>query len=105
MVEDKELKRGLNLPMAVFIIVGMVIGSSIWISPAAYLSITGPAIFIAYLIAVIPAVFVAFISAYLGSAFPVSGGSYVITSRITGGFGGFMVVWLIILAVGSTLAV
>ena len=104
MVEDKELKRGLNLPMAVFIIVGMVIGSSIWISPAAYLSITGPAIFIAYLIAVIPAVFVAFISAYLGSAFPVSGGSYVITSRITGGFGGFMVVWLIILAVGSTLA-
>jgi APA family basic amino acid/polyamine antiporter len=92
------------LPMAVFIIVGMVIGSSIWISPAAYLSLTGPAIFISYLIAVIPAVFVAFISAYLGSAFPVAGGSYVITSRITGGFGGFMVVWLIILAVGSTLA-
>jgi APA family basic amino acid/polyamine antiporter len=92
------------LPMAVFIIVGMVIGSSIWISPAAYLSFTGPAIFISYLIAVIPAVFVAFISAYLGSAFPVAGGSYVITSRITGGFGGFMVVWLIILAVGSTLA-
>jgi APA family basic amino acid/polyamine antiporter len=104
MVEDKELNRGLNLPMAVFIIVGMVIGSSIWISPAAYLSLTGPAIFISYLIAVIPAVFVAFISAYLGSAFPVAGGSYVITSRITGGFGGFMVVWLIILAVGSTLA-
>lgn len=104
MVEDKELKRGLNLPMAIFIIVGMVIGASIWVSPAAYLSITGPGMFLAYLIAVIPAVFVAYISAYLGSAFPVAGGSYVITSRITGSFGGFMVVWLIILAVGSTLA-
>lgn len=104
MVEDKELSRGLNLPMAIFIIVGMVIGASIWVSPAAYLSETGPALFLAYLIAIIPAIFVAFISAYLGSAFPVAGGSYVITSRILGGFGGFMAVWLIILAVGSTLA-
>ncbi|NHJ25452.1 MAG: amino acid permease [Candidatus Lokiarchaeota archaeon] len=104
MVEDKELKRGLNLPMAIFIIVGMVIGASIWVNPAAYLSRTGPAMFLAYLIAVIPAIFVAYISAYLGSAFPVAGGSYVISSRILGGFGGFMAVWLIILAVGSTLA-
>jgi amino acid transporter len=104
MVEDKELSRGLNLPMAIFIVVGMVIGASIWVSPAAYLAETGPALFLAYLIAIIPAVFVAYISAYLGSAFPVAGGSYVITSRILGGFGGFMAVWLIILAVGSTLA-
>ncbi|MFX1448362.1 MAG: APC family permease [Promethearchaeota archaeon] len=104
MVEDKELSRGINLPIAIFIIVGMVIGASIWVNPAAYLSQTGPAMFLAYLIAVIPAVFVAFISAYLGSAFPVAGGSYVITSRILGAFGGFMAVWLIILAVGSTLA-
>ena len=104
MVEDKELSRGINLPVAIFIIVGMVIGAGIWLNPAAYLSRTGPAIFISYLIAVIPSIFVAFISAYLGSAFPVAGGSYVITSRLLGKFGGFMVVWLIILAVGSTLA-
>jgi APA family basic amino acid/polyamine antiporter len=104
MVEDKELKRGLNLPMAIFIIVGMVIGASIWVNPAAYLSQTGPAMFLSYLIAIIPAIFVAYICAYLGSAFPVAGGSYVLSSRILGGFGGFMVVWLIILAVGSTLA-
>jgi len=104
MVEDKELKRGLNLPMAIFIIVGMVIGASIWISPADYLSETGPAIFLAYLIAVIPAIFIAYIIAYFGSAFPVAGGTYVIGSRLIGGFGGFMTVWLIILAVGSTLA-
>lgn len=103
-MEDKELKRGLNLPMAIFIIIGMVIGASIWVNPAAYLAETGPGMFLAYIIAVIPAIFVAYISAYLGSAFPVAGGSYVLTSRITGAFGGFMVVWLIILAVGSTLA-
>ncbi|NHJ21553.1 MAG: amino acid permease [Candidatus Lokiarchaeota archaeon] len=104
MVKDKELSRGINLPIAIFIIVGMVIGAGIWLNPAAYLSRTGPAIFISYLIAVIPSIFVAFISAYLGSAFPVAGGSYVITSRLLGKFGGFMVVWLIILAVGTTLA-
>jgi APA family basic amino acid/polyamine antiporter len=104
MVKDKELHRGINLPVAIFIIVGMVIGAGIWLNPAAYLSRTGPAIFISYLIAVIPSIFVAFISAYLGSAFPVAGGSYVITSRLLGKFGGFMVVWLIILAVGTTLA-
>jgi APA family basic amino acid/polyamine antiporter len=104
MVEDKELKRGINLPIAIFIIIGMVIGAGIWVSPAAYLSRTGPGIFIAYLIAVIPAVFVAFLIAYIGSAFPVSGGTYVITSRLLGGFGGFMTVWLVILAVGATIA-
>jgi APA family basic amino acid/polyamine antiporter len=104
MVEDKELKRGLNLPMTIFIVVGMVIGASIWVNPATYLSQTGPAMFLSYIIAVIPAIFVAYICAYLGSAFPVAGGSYVLSSRILGGFGGFIVVWLIILAVGSTLA-
>ncbi len=104
MVEDKELKRSINLPIAIFIIIGMVIGAGIWVSPAAYLSKTGPGIFIAYLLAVIPAFFVAFLIAYIGSAFPVSGGTYVITSRLLGGFGGFMTVWLVILAVGATLA-
>lgn len=104
MVEDKELKRGLSLPVAIFIIIGMVIGASIWISPADYLSKTGPGIFLAYIIAVVPAIFVAYICAYLGSAFPIAGGTYVLNSRLLGGFGGFMSVWMIILAVGSTLA-
>ncbi|MFX0012708.1 MAG: amino acid permease-associated protein, partial [Candidatus Hermodarchaeota archaeon] len=65
--------------MAIFIIVGMVIGASIWVNPAAYLSRTGPAMFLSYIIAVIPAIFVAYICAYLGSAFPVAGGSYVLS--------------------------
>lgn len=104
MTEEEELKRGINLPIAIFIIVGMVIGASIWINPAEKLNETGPAIFLCYIIAVIPAIFVAYNSAYLGSAFPVAGGSYVITSRLMGAFGGFMTVWLIILAVGCTLS-
>ena len=104
MAEDTELKRGLTLPMAIFIIVGMVIGSSIWISPAATLSRTGPAIFLAYMLAVIPAIFVAYICAYIGSALPVGGGSYMASSRLMGKFAGFMVVWMIILAVCAALA-
>jgi APA family basic amino acid/polyamine antiporter len=104
LAEDKELKRGLTLPMAIFIIVGMVIGSSIWVSPAAYLSRTGPAIFIAYILAVIPGIFVAYCCAYIGSAIPVAGGSYTVSSRILGKFTGFMVVWMIILAVCAALA-
>ncbi|MHA1802990.1 MAG: APC family permease [Promethearchaeota archaeon] len=105
MAEDKELKRGLNLPMAIFIIIGMVIGSSIWISPAAWLSRTGPAIFISYLIAVIPAIFVAYIAAYIGAALPVAGGTYMINSRLfKSSFLGFLSVWLVILAVSAALA-
>ncbi|TXT61463.1 MAG: conserved membrane protein of unknown function [Promethearchaeota archaeon] len=104
MVEDKELKRGLSLGMTIFIIIGIVIGSSIWVSPAAYLNRTGPAVFLAYMIAVIPAIFVAYICAYLGSALPVAGGTYVLNSRISGKFLGFMTTWLLILAVGAALA-
>ncbi|MFX0071877.1 MAG: APC family permease [Candidatus Hermodarchaeota archaeon] len=104
MAEDKELKRGLNLPMAIFIIVGLVIGSSIWVSPAAYLSRTGPAIFLAYLLAVIPGIFVAYCCAYIGSTLPVGGGSYVVSSRLTGKFLGFITVWMIILGVCAALA-
>jgi APA family basic amino acid/polyamine antiporter len=104
LAEDKELKRGLTLPMAIFIIIGMVVGSSIWVSPAAYLSRTGPGIFIAYLFAVIPGIFVAYCCAYIGSAIPVAGGSYTVSSRVIGKFTGFMVVWMIILAVCAALA-
>ncbi|MBD3194278.1 MAG: amino acid permease [Candidatus Lokiarchaeota archaeon] len=103
-MEDQELKRGLNLPMAIFVIIGIVIGSSIWISPAAYLNETGPSVFIAYIIAVIPAVFIAFICAYLGSAVPIAGGTYVLNSRMSGKFVGFITAWMVILAVGAALA-
>jgi APA family basic amino acid/polyamine antiporter len=101
---EEKLERGLSLPMAIFIIIGMVIAASIWINPAEKLSETGPAIFLSYLIAAIPGIFIAYIAAYLGSAFPVAGGTYVVVSRLTGGFGGFMTVWMIILAVGTTLS-
>ncbi|TFG07814.1 MAG: amino acid permease [Promethearchaeota archaeon] len=104
MAEDTELKRGLTLPMAIFIIVGLVIGSSIWVSPAAYLSRTGPAIFLAYILAVVPAIFVAYCCAYIGSALPVGGGSYMVSSRLTGKFLGFISVWMIILGVCAALA-
>jgi len=103
-MEDKELKRGLNLPMAVFVIIGIVIGSSIWISPAAYLRETGPSIFIGYIIAVIPAIFIAFICAYIGSTIPIAGGTYVLNSRMNGKFVGFITAWMVILAVGAALA-
>lgn len=92
------------MPMTIFIIVGLVIGGSIWVSPASYLSRTGPAIFIAYLLAIIPAIFVAYCCAYIGSTLPVAGGSYMVGSRLMGKFVGFMVVWMIILAVCAALA-
>ena len=104
MAEDKELKRELTLPMAIFIIIGMVIGASIWVYPAVYLSKAGPAIFLAYILAVIPGIFIAYLCAYLGSAITVAGGSYTVTSRLMGKFTGFMILWLIILAVSAALA-
>ncbi|MBN2156136.1 MAG: APC family permease [Candidatus Lokiarchaeota archaeon] len=103
-IEDKELKRGLSLPMTIFIIVGLVIGSSIWLNPAAKLNEAGPSVWLAYLLAVIPSIFVAYVTAYIGSALPVSGGTYVVISRSVNPFIGFMSLWAVILAVSTTLA-
>ncbi len=93
----EELKRGLGLGGAVSILMGYVIGASIFILIGPIAFKTGPAIWVTYLIASVPAIFICFTSAQIGSTLPVAGANYVLVSRTMGPFWGFMTVWTIMI--------
>jgi APA family basic amino acid/polyamine antiporter len=94
-----ELRGRIGLGGAVFALVGYIIGGSIFILPGALAGQVGPGIFVAYLIAAGIALFVCFAAAQIGSAFPMSGGSYVAVSHVVSPFWGFMVVWMGVLII------
>jgi len=74
---------------------GYIIGGSIFILPRGPGRTDRPrACFLSYLIAAGLALFVCFVAAQIGSAFPMSGGSYVAVSYVVSPFWGFMVVWM-----------
>ncbi len=92
-MEDRSLKRTISLWGAIAIIIGYVVGASIFILPGKLAYTTGPGLFISFLVASIFAMFVCIIGAQVGSALPVSGANYVIVSRTISPFAGFMYFW------------
>jgi APA family basic amino acid/polyamine antiporter len=94
-----ELRGRIGLGGAVFALVGYVIGGSIFILPGALAAEVGPAVALAYLIAALLALFVCFAAAQIGSAFPMSGGTYVAVCAAVSPFWGFMVVWMGVLII------
>ena len=97
--EPPELKGRIGLAGAVFALVGYIIGGSIFILPGALAGQIGPAVFLSYLIAASLALFVCFAAAQIGSAFPMSGGTYVAVSNVVSPFWGFMAVWMGVLII------
>ncbi len=100
-----RLQRNLGLGSAVLLIIGNVIGASIFVLPGGLAGLTGPALFIAYLIASVPALLNCIIAAQVGTTFPISGSPYVITARVLHPLAGFLMVWsnLIVLVVALPL--
>ncbi|HEV7501025.1 MAG TPA: amino acid permease, partial [Vicinamibacteria bacterium] len=98
-VGTPELRGRIGLAGAVFALVGYIIGGSIFILPGALAGQIGPGVFLSYLIAAGLALFVCFVAAQIGSAFPMSGGSYVAVSYVVSPFWGFMVVWMSVLII------
>lgn len=94
-----ELKGRISLAEAVFALVGYIIGGSIFILPGALAGRVGPGVFLAYVLAAVVALFICVASAQIGSAFPMSGGTYVAVSSIISPFWGFMVVWMGVLVI------
>ena len=88
-----RLQRKVGLAGAVFLMVGNVVGASIFILPGNLAGIAGPAVFIAYLIAIIPAFFNTLVAAQVGSILPVSASDYVFTSTVLHPILGFLKVW------------
>ena len=92
-MSDVRLKRKIGLGGAVFLLVGNIIGASIFILPGQLTAIAGPAVFIAYLLASIPAICYALMAAQIGSVLPVSASDYVFSSIALHPSIGFIMVW------------
>lgn len=88
-----RLQRKIGLSGAVFLLVGHIVGASIFILPGQLAAEAGPAVFLAYLIACIPAIVNCLIAAQVGSILPVSAGDYVFTSLALHPLLGFLKVW------------
>ncbi|MHA1724351.1 MAG: APC family permease [Promethearchaeota archaeon] len=101
---EGKLRRELGLSTVVFFIFGYVVGAGILIQTGVTAGITGPSLWLAFLIAGIPNILSAIIVAYIVSAFPVSGGSWVYSSRLGSPLIGFIVVASVILHIIGALA-
>ncbi len=90
-------KKELGLLGAIAIVVGTVIGASIFILLGSIASQAGPSLYIAYIIGFIPALFASMIYAQLGSAIPNVGGSYSYAKQLLSPRAGYLVASTLIL--------
>ena len=80
-------------------LIGYVVGGSIFILPGTLAASAGPGIFISYLIASVLALFTCLVTAQVGSAIPTSGANYIAVSRVLSPFWGFMFIWTLIVTI------
>jgi APA family basic amino acid/polyamine antiporter len=97
-----KLERSLSLGGAIGLIVGFVIGGSIFVLIPSLVGMTGPSLYLAYAFSSIPAIFAALYLIQLGGAFPVTGANYVAISRWISPLAGFSASGLMILGIIST---
>jgi len=95
MSQDK-LSRTIGLPGAAFLIIGYVVGATIFILPGSLAAEAGPAVYLAYLLAAIPAIFAGFAMAVVGSAMPASGSIYLFIRDLLSPSLGFIYLWLMV---------
>ncbi len=96
--------KKIGLIGAIAIIVGTVIGASIFILLAPIAGQTGPSLFIAYFIAFIPAFFGSIFYAQLGAAMPATGGTYHYNKRLLNPTLGYLAtISLILGGIGATI--
>ena len=95
-IAKDTLARTISLPSATFIIIGYVVGATIFILPGSLAADAGPAVYLAYLLAAIPAVFASFVMAQVGGAFPVTGANFVLIKETLSPFLGFVYLWLMV---------
>lgn len=96
-VNQFGLRTGaLSIVGATGLVVGNVIGISIFTLPGPLAGRAGPAVIFGIFLAAIPLVFNIGITYQLGSAIPTTGGNYIYASRLVHPFAGFLLPWLIL---------
>jgi len=71
---SNRLDRKIGLWGAVFLLIGNIVGASIFILPGQLAGLAGPGVVIAYFIAAVPAIINCLIAAQVGAILPVSAG-------------------------------
>jgi basic amino acid/polyamine antiporter, APA family len=99
----KVIDRQIGLLGGTVLLMGTVIGISVFLLPGSLIGQAGPSIVLALAITAVPMVFSVLSLLQLGGAMPVAGGLYVYGSRLVGPFWGFLSIWLVIPAIWSTL--
>jgi APA family basic amino acid/polyamine antiporter len=79
---------------AVAIVVGNMVGTSMYTLPASLAQVVGPLGIVAWLLTALGYFGVAFVYANLGARYPRTGGPYVFAREAFGDFAGFLSVWL-----------
>lgn len=99
----KVIERQVGLLGGTVLMVGTVIGISVFLLPGELIGEAGPSIILALGITAVPMVFSVLMLLQLGGAMPVAGGIYVYASRLIGPAWGFLIIWLVIPGIWSTL--
>ncbi|NUO62023.1 MAG: amino acid permease [Gemmatimonadaceae bacterium] len=88
-----QLVRGLSLLGTVALVVGNMVGTSVYTLPASLAKETGPYGIVAWAFVAAGYFFVALVYSRLGTRFPRTGGPYVYARMAFGDFTGFVTVW------------
>lgn len=96
-VQGAEIEpEGVGVVGATAIIVGFVIGVSIFVLPGTLAGSAGPAVILSYAGASLVALLACITGAQLGCAYPVSAASFVAVADLLGSRWGFLLVWMIV---------
>jgi APA family basic amino acid/polyamine antiporter len=95
-MSGEKLQRTIGLFTATFIIIGYVVGATIFILPGSLAAEAGPAIFAAYGMAAIPAIIAGFVYAQVGAAIAVSGANFILLRDALSPIFGFLYLWIVI---------
>ncbi|WP_234571473.1 APC family permease [Rhodohalobacter sp. 614A] len=99
-----ELERSIKTPGAIFMGLGSIVGTGIFVSIAIATQIAGNGIIISIVIAAILATFNGLSSAQLAAAHPVSGGTYEYGYRFLNSYLGFTAGWMFMIAKSASAA-
>ena len=90
---EKNLKRTMGLTMATALVIGNMVGSGVFLLPAALAGVAGPVSIIGWVFTGVGAMLLALVFARLGRTFPRTGGPYAYSRRAFGDFIGFQTAW------------
>ena len=102
-LKQNTLPRTLSTASATFIIVGYVVGATIFILPGKLSASAGPAIFLAYLIAAVPAALAGLLMAQIGVMYAVSGACITLIRDALSPYAAFL--YLLIMAALASVVV